>query len=72
MRSQIFYYSTQKQVNCIKWSSDSACKAIILLQPSSAAAERFFSLLANSFKDTQTRALEDYIGTSVMLQYNEK
>ena len=46
-----------------KWSSDS--KAIILLQPSSAAAERVFSLLANSFKNMQTRALEDYIETSI-------
>ena len=43
---------------------------VLLLQPSSAAAERVFSLLANSFSEQQTRALEDYVQTSVMLQYN--
>ena len=53
-----------------KWSS--GCRAILLLQPSSAAAERVFSLLTNSFKEQQTHALEDYIETSVMLQYNKR
>ncbi len=52
------------------WSS--ACKSILLLQPSSAAAERVFSLLNNSFKEQQYSSLEDYIETSIMLQYNEK
>ena len=50
------------------WSK--ACKTALLIQPSSAAAERVFSLLNNSFKDNQARALEDYIETSVILQYN--
>ena len=45
------------------------CKTALLIQPSSAAAERVFSLL-NSFKENQARALEDYIETSIMLQYN--
>ena len=53
-----------------KWSS--GCRAILLLQPSSAAAERVFSLLTNSFKEQQTQALEDYIETSVMVQYNKR
>ena len=44
------------------------CWAILLLQPSSAAAERVFSLLSNSFKENQQNALEDYNSTSVMLQ----
>ena len=48
-----------------------AYRAILLLQPSSAAAERVFSLLSNSFKENQQNAL-DYISTSVMLQYNSK
>ena len=48
------------------WST--GCRAILLLQPSSAAA--VFSLLSNSFKENQQNALEDYISTSVMLQYN--
>ena len=46
------------------------CKTALLMQPSSAAAERVFSLLNNSFKGSQARALEDYIETSIMLQYN--
>ena len=51
------------------WST--GCRAILLLQPSSAAAERVFSLLSNSFKENQQNALEDYnISTSVMLQYS--
>ena len=50
------------------WSS--SCKSVLLIQPSSAAAERIFSLLANSFNERQTSALEDYIQTSLMLQYN--
>ena len=54
-----------------KWSSGRGCRAILLLQPSSAAAKRVFSLLANSFKEQQTHALEDNIKTSVMLQYNK-
>ena len=49
------------------WST--GCRAILLLQPSSADAERVFSLLSNSFKENQQNALEDYIiSTSVMLQ----
>ena len=38
-----------------------ACKTALLIQPSSAAVERVFSLLKNSFKENQARALEDYI-----------
>ncbi len=48
----------------------SSCKSVLLIQPSSAAAERVFSLLANYFNERQTSALEDYIQTSLMLQYN--
>ena len=36
-----------------------ACRLILLIQPSSAAAERVFSLLTNSFSEQQTSALED-------------
>ena len=50
------------------WSS--TCKSVLLLQPSSAAAERVFSILSNSFTDRQEHSLKDYIETSVMLQYN--
>ena len=51
-----------------KWSG--ACKQVLLVQPSSAAAERVFSLLENSFNNRQNSSLEDYIETSLMLQYN--
>ena len=45
------------------WSK--ACKMVLLVEPSSAAAERVFSLLSNSFTEQQMSLLEDYI----MLQY---
>lgn len=44
---------------------------ILLVQPSSAAAERVFSLLKASFGPQQDSALNDYIETSLMLQYNK-
>ena len=50
------------------WSM--AVKKILLVQPSSAATERVFSILAASFNDQQDRALADYLQASVMLQYN--
>ena len=53
-----------------KWAQ--ACRHILLCQPSSAAAERVFSILNNSFSDRQSHSLEDYIQISVMLQYNRK
>ena len=52
------------------WSA--TCKKLLLVQPSSAAAERVFSLLQNSFSKSQELALEDYIESSIMLQYNHR
>ena len=52
------------------WSA--AVKKIILVQPSSAAAERVFSLLKASFSDRQDGALQDYLEVSLMLQYNKR
>ena len=49
-----------------------AFKLSLLAQPSSAAAERVFSLLQNSFGNRQQSSLEDYIETSLMLQYNKR
>ena len=49
----------------------SACKRVLLLQPSSAAAERVFSILSNSFNSQQESSLEDYTELSVILQYNK-
>ncbi len=51
------------------WSSVKA--DILLVQPSSAAAECVFSLLKASFGPQQDSALNDYIETSLMLQYNK-
>ena len=52
------------------WAS--ACSKILLLQPSSATSERVFSLLQSLFSDRKESALEDYIETSLMLQYNSE
>ena len=46
------------------------CK-IILVQPSSAASERVFSILKQSFGEQQTTCLQDYIEASLMPQYNK-
>ena len=49
------------------WSS--TCKSVLLVQPSSATAERVFSILSNSFTDRlKEHSLKDYIETSVILQ----
>ena len=49
-----------------------AGRNIVLVQPSSAAAERVFSLLKASFNERQDHALQDYLETSLMLQYNKR
>ena len=62
------------------WKSNSAdlphwsalARKVLLVQPSSAAAERVFLLLTNSFGDHQFNALQDYIEVSIMLQYNKR
>ena len=50
------------------WSA--AAKKMLVVQPSSAAAERVFSILNSAFKEQQENSLQDYIETSVMLSYN--
>ena len=52
------------------WSA-AACQ-VVLVQPSSAAAERVFSILSTSFGTQQDVALQDYIECSTMLQYNKR
>ena len=47
-----------------------AVRKVLLVQPSSAASERVFSLLKSSFNPQQQSSLQDYIETSLMLQYN--
>ena len=52
------------------WSA--AAAKVALVQPSSAAVERVFSLLRCSFGVQQDLTLQDYIECSLMLQYNSK
>lgn len=52
------------------WSK--VAQKMFLLQPSSAATERVFSLLKSSFNDQQDNSLKDYIESSLMLQYYNK
>ena len=66
-------------VDCLKFWKNSesilpqwaaAAKKILVVQSSSAAVERVFSLLNNAFKDQQHNSLQDYIEVSTMLRYN--
>ena len=47
-------------------------RAILTHTPNSAAAERLFSILNNSFGSKQTRSRADYIEFSLMKQFNEQ
>ena len=67
-------------VDCLEWWKQhatllpawaAAAKKVLVAQPSSAAAERVFSLLNTMFGDRQDNSLKDYIET-VMLIYNKK
>ena len=69
-----------ENLSCIEWWKineqnlpcwSAAAKKVLLVQPSSASAEQVFSLLNNSFSSQQQSSLQDYVETSIMLQYNE-
>ena len=71
----------EKAEKKVKWWKDhaqdlphwaDAARKVMLVQPSSAAAERVFSLLKSTFNDQQASALQDYLETSTMLQYNHR
>lgn len=49
-----------------------AVKQVLLIRPSSAAAERVFSILKASFNEQQDCAVVDYMEASVMAQYNKR
>ena len=53
-----------------RWAK--AARQVLLVQPSSVALERVFSLLRNSFGERQNASLPDYIETSLMYQYNNR
>ena len=52
------------------WSA--LVKKLLLLQPSSASAERAFSFMNNAFNAQQESAIEDYLETSVMMYHSAK
>ena len=52
------------------WST--AVQNVVLVQPSSASSERVFSLLKASFGPQQDCSLQDYIESSLMLQFNKR
>ena len=52
------------------WSS--VFQNLLAIQPSSASAEREFSLLKAAFDTQQEHALQDYIEATVMLPYNQR
>ena len=47
-------------------------KKLFLVQPSSAAAERVFSLLKNAFGEQQQSSLHDLVAATLMVQYNKR
>mmetsp|Transcript_4954 Transcript_4954/g.6529 ORF Transcript_4954/g.6529 Transcript_4954/m.6529 type:complete len:89 (-) Transcript_4954:49-315(-) len=47
-------------------------KQILILCATSAAVERLFSLLRDKFDQLMGNSLEDYIETSMMLNYNQR
>eukprot|EP00117_Sycon_ciliatum_P031367 scpid29669/ scgid24548/ len=49
-----------------------AARAVFCLAPSSAAAERVFSLLKASTADSQASLLEDHLEIMLLLQYNRR
>ena len=53
-----------------RWAS--TVKQFLLVQPSSATAERVFSILKASFNEQRNCALVDYLQASVMSQYNKR
>ena len=65
----ILNWWNRHQSDLPQWSG--VAETIFLIQPSSVASERVFSILNNSFSDQQQQSLEDYVESSVMLQYNE-
>ena len=66
---EVLQWWSQNELSLPCWEA-AACK-VLLVQPSSAASERVFSLLNAFFNPQQQSSLQDYIETSQMLQYNK-
>lgn len=60
---------SRNEANLPNWSS--VVKKVLLVQPSSATAERVFSIMNNFFTNQQDAALEQTVEASVMLCYNQ-
>ena len=60
---------SRNEANLPNWSS--VVKKVLLVQPSSASAERVFSIMNNFFTNQQDAALEQTVEASVMLCYNQ-
>ncbi|KAK3737632.1 hypothetical protein QZH41_006457 [Actinostola sp. cb2023] len=66
---KLLWWSRNGEATLPNWSS--AVKKVLLVQPSSASAERVFSLMKNFFGNQQDAALEETVEASVMLRYNQ-
>jgi hypothetical protein len=62
------FWAGQQQIP--EWYKLACIMATIV--PSSASAERVFSIMANTFGEQQAHALQDYRSASCMLQYNKR
>ena len=67
-KTDIIEWWSSHETDLPNWAK--ACRLVLLVQPSSAASERVFSILTNSFSSQQESSLEDCIQLSVILQYN--
>ena len=63
-----WWHRNESDLPC--WAA--AARKVLLVQPSSAASERVFSLLKSSFNSQQQKSLQDYVEVSLMLQYNSR
>lgn len=72
---------TDEDFSVLKWWKQNApelpywadaAQKVLLVQPSSAASERVFSLLKASFNEQQDSTLQDCLESSLMLQYNKR
>lgn len=68
----VLYYLKQRKGKLPAWFK--ASKILVLLQPSSAAAERVFSLLEAFFskKGSRGRALDDLVNATLKLMYHDR
>lgn len=66
----ILQWFEERKVEIPNWGKYS--KVAALIQPSSGASERVFSMLSNLLTQSQSGALQDYIECSLMLRYNNR